>query len=125
MKCSILEVQPQSASVCMTFIKGRYTDTCQLNVGVGKSIQVFFYIASLKRPLSLRPTWFRVEYQKSNDEPVVHVASVTCQTNWLGTETYQMLRRRILAPKRKSLQVKSNKQIFLFRLIKFFQFLCV
>lgn len=97
MKCSIVEVQPQSASVSMTFIKGRYTDTYKLYAGVGKSMQFFFYIASHKRPLSLRPTWFRVEYQKSNDEPVVRVASVTCQTNWFGTETYQMLRRHILA----------------------------
>jgi hypothetical protein len=62
-----------------------------------KAFKIFFYIASDKIPLSLRATWFRVEYQNSNEEPVVRVASVTCQTNWLGTETYQMLRRHILA----------------------------
>jgi hypothetical protein len=62
-----------------------------------KAFKIFLYIASDKRPLSLRPTWFRVEYQNSNEEPVVHVASVTCQTNWLGTENCQMLRRYILA----------------------------
>jgi hypothetical protein len=80
-----LEVQPQTATVSMSFIKGKYTDTYKLKVGVCKSIQDFFYIASHKRPLSLRPTWFRVEYQKSNDKPVVSVPSVTYETTRLGT----------------------------------------
>jgi len=44
MKCSTLEVQPQSASVSVSVIKGRYTDTYKLNAGVGKSIQVFFLL---------------------------------------------------------------------------------
>jgi hypothetical protein len=48
MKCSLLEVQPQGAPVCMSFIKGRYTDAYQLNEGVGKSVQNnFFFISQI------------------------------------------------------------------------------
>ena len=74
-----------------------------------KAVKIFFYIASHKRPLSLHPTWFRIEYQKSNDGPVVPVPSVIWETNWLDAYTYLMLRRYIVAWKRKPLEVRSNK----------------
>jgi hypothetical protein len=86
--------------ICWFYPQGICHDARSYDLKVGKTIQDFFFflnIASHKRPLSLRPSWFRVEYQKSNDEPVVRVTSVTRQTNWLGMEADQMLRRHILA----------------------------